>query len=182
MQVSQEEGKHWSAAWSPKRRVRLGDLRHFHTLFAWRSYLELWSALYHFVCFFFGQMKVQQTEQDVAERKVSHYIPRTKLTPPLDSERDWTAIKIQQALVIVHCPFTWLQSFTKKIKVMAADNSQTYSRITGFQNSLWPLTLFLGPGNSPKPSSKKAFNSLFWSVNYILMYWTNVSITTIHLL
>lgn len=53
MQVSQEEGKHWSAARPPKRRVRLGDLRHFHTLFAWRSYLELWSALYHFVCFFF---------------------------------------------------------------------------------------------------------------------------------
>lgn len=76
MQVSQEEGKRRSAARPPKRRVRLGDLRHFHTVFAGRSYLELWSALYHFVCFFLGgQMKAQQTERDLAEREVSHYIP-----------------------------------------------------------------------------------------------------------
>lgn len=76
MQGSQEKGRGWSAARPLKRRVRLGDLRHFHTLFAGRSYLELCSALSHFICFFWLSKSTAIRARPSAERSVSLHPPK----------------------------------------------------------------------------------------------------------
>lgn len=110
MQGSQEKGRGWSAARPLKRCVRLRDLRHFHTLFAGRSDLELCGCFSLTSSASFGWVRAQQSERDPAQREVPRCIPQNKT----DTSSE---LRLDRYLTVIRTPWAlgssalWLQYF-----------------------------------------------------------------------
>lgn len=115
-------------------------------MFAQRSYLELWSALSHLVCFFWPNESTAirarpRWEKSLATNWHVLWTPNVIWLQSNDSEH--SSPRAVSSCDCIH---------SRQRRVMGA-MWQIFKLITRFLNRFWPLTLFLNPENSHEPST-----------------------------